>query len=592
MNNRGLEMNSKNINILLKTLYLILSFWIWIYKKWIIGGSISTSQDMVLIIFFFGLSVIVVHKKPIELFSNNNNNTKYKQRVYIGTFFAALYAGFASIGSRALMLDFSIKGCLKILTMSYWWFPVLFLLNNIKNEISTRIIKSKKQDEDFDNKLGLKAFVFISFVWILLYIGVWPGALPYDGNLELDMAKGIRPLSNWQPYIHVFIVKLFLNIFGHVSGFFLFQIFLGASLIASLFYYVYKKTGCRKRIIWVLIYAITLCPAIFTTTMILLRDYLFSVGMAWLVFLLLIYDKKHISKSYYWGLLIAAILASSMRSNGIIVFFIAFINFLLQSIKYKDKYLVVVSGILFIFMLAVNGPLEKIFDVQEQTRVTFLSQPAIDAFMCVKAKGGDLPEEAEQLMEDITLLDKDSWWHNYTDDHFDMSCDVSDTSSMYILKCYILTLIKEPHLVIWNRLNKVSNMWEIFGHGEGFIKRYFFVNFINENSGYISCEYPLVVTPMTAITEWIYKITGYLGIDYVLYRGGLFVLFILNSIVFSNGRLIKKKIVATLPVLGNFIGMFYAMGYHENRYVYWLFFCWISYIILDLFIVCVKEQEE
>ncbi len=568
---------------MLKVAYLFLSAVLFLYDKRIIGGEISSSADLFLIVYFIVISLCVIFRNPFTRYCTSSVKNR---GVIIGAAFLAVWMSFSLVGNRTLFANFSWKGMLVIFLTAVWCFPVLFLINDIK-QIIARKVRSRTAENGANNAhLGLIVFFIVFVIWLVLYIGIWPGAIPYDGNLEIAMAYGLKPLSSWQPFIHVYLVKLFSAVFGHVSAFFVFQIVLGAALISNMLLYSYKKSNCSKWIIILVATFLAISPGLFSTPMILLRDYLFSAGFAWLLFLLLIYryDKEN-GKGYYVQLFLSLFLTSSIRSNGILplIAFVAIAVYIF--IHNTDRKLLGAAIAVAVLVVCINGPVTEMLHVEEEHRISFSTMPAIDAFMAVKHYGGKLPVEVEELMKTVTLQENEDWASGYNENQFVLRYDISSISTAKILYLYVKTFFDNPHLVIWNRLSKTSVLWEIVGHGEGMIKRYFFVDFINEGSGYPDCLYPLEETPMTPITRWVYSMSSYFGLDFLNFRSGIYVIFLANSIIFAESKQRKRKLIAMVPVIVNFLGMLYAIGYHEGRYVYWLMFCWIASFVYDVFIL-------
>lgn len=555
--------------------YFSLSIYLWMYKRWATNGSMVNMVHYITIIYCMTATVIVLVICPLKRNGKfwSIRGWELNTKRLLSIIGLSLYTGFAIIAYYA-MFKFSIKGLIKVLLFGVWCFPQILIYIWLLEYLKEKIRLNRRKDEDEDPYFFWKYFLLLFVVWNILYTGEWPGGLPYDANLEIDTALGNVPFSSWQPYIHVLIVRLALKLGGHISMFFLWQIALGAALLSGLLSFFYKNSKIKKGWIYgILIFCMLFSP-IHTIVMILLRDPIFSMGFAWMFFLLLNYRRERL-KGYYIQLFIALFIVTTMRSNGIVPFLFLLPVLVIYGVK-RDKRLCITGIVILAAFGMMNGPLARYVGVEKKKETNFAIQTAIDGFMSVKHYGGVLPDEVENLMEEIKLEGVDDWAEGYNELQFVRTYDATGASTAEILKLYIETFVKNPYLIIRNRLIKCSTIWEIFGHGEPMVYRYLGVNTRDDYYFYLPDK-----GEMSEITHGIRFFINGLNVEFLTYRSGIYLVLILIHLIYSDFK--KRNLFACIPVFGNVVGLIYALGFHESRFVYWVTLCWGILFLYEIF---------
>lgn len=575
--------NNRLFALCFRILYFNLSVYLWVYKKWAVNGDMNDMVHYITIIYCITASILAAVICPMdmrgEIWYVRGWELNKKRLLYISIL--SLYTGFA-IGAYYALFNFSMTGIIKIILLGLWCFPLILTYIWLIEWLKEKVCVNRRQENKEDKYFFWKCFLLLFVVWNILYTGAWPGGLPYDANLEIDTALGNVPFSSWQPYIHVMIVRLALKLGGHISMFFMWQIALGAALLSGLLSFFYHKSKIKKKWMYCILVFLMLFPPIYTIVMILLRDPLFSMGFAWMFFLLLNYKREKI-KGYYLQLFIALFIVATMRSNGIIPFLFLFPFLMVYGIK-KDKHLCTIGITILLIFCVINGPLARYVGVEKVTSTNFAIQTAVDGFMSVKHYGGDLPDGVEKLMEEIKLEGIDDWTEGYSEQQFQRTYDATGVSTFKILDLYMKTFLKNPYLIIRNRLIKCSTIWEIFGHGESMVYRYLGVNTRNDYYFYLLDE-----REMSKVTHGIRAFIDGLNAEFLTYRSGIYLVFILIHLIYSDLK--KRTLFACIPIFGNVIGLAYALGYHESRFVYWITLCWGILFLFEIF-ECSKKNEK
>ncbi len=555
------------------TVYSILSFLIWVYKRWITNGSMETMPSYMIIVYGVLMSVIALRIGFIAIMESEESLSlrgyKLTKVSAILLLVLALYYGFAMSGWYALFAySLSITGIIKVFLVSLWCYPQLLIYIYIIQWVKEKVIASREREKKPDNHMWYKLFIIAFLIWNLLYVGFWPGGLPYDANLEIDTAMGNVPFSSWQPYIHVYIVRFALFLGNHISMFFMMQIAFEAALLAGFLCYLHKNHHISRKLIFISFILLILYMPIFSLGMELLRDSIFSLGYSWMVFLLIIYmdGKSGNVKLYYLQLFVSFFIVSTMRSNGIIVLSILAPSLIVYGVKRKNKKLCLVSTIVLVLWICINGPFAKLAKVEKVLNNNFAVESAIDDMRAVKQFGGTLPEGADEYLESIKIDSVEHWYDNYSDWTWARTYDMTNASTFKVVKYYIGTFFKNPYYVIKNRLTKSSIIWEIFGHGERIATNYISVN--TRDDYYF---YPREEGLMTSTAVALKMFTESLYADAFTLRSGLPIVLILLLLIYSKNRGNYTFVVP--PTALNILALIYSLNYHERRYIYWIVMC-------------------
>lgn len=571
-------------------IYSALSFVIWVYKRWITNGDISTFSTYMTTVYGIAMSLMAIAIGWDILPDCNGNTIKLRgallpKMTIVLLLPLSLYFGFAMSGWYSVFLSgITFNGILKIVIVSAWCFPQLVSYIYIIRVLNERV--QRNVSLEIDGYLTIKLFIFAFIIWNLIYIGLWPGGLPYDANLEIDMALGNVPFSSWQPYLHTYLVRIALALGNHISMFFLLQISFEAILLASYFGYLHKKRGINKKVIYAVFAFLILQMPLFCIGMELLRDSIFSLAFAWLVFLLIVYEDDRIGevKLYYVQLFVAFFLVVSMRSNGIVVLTILLPFLIWRGIR-KDKKLLFLSLLVAVIVILINGPFAKMAGVERETRDSFLLTSMIDDMKAVNYFGGELTEDAHEYLESIKIDSVQHWYDDFSEWQSQRTYDATTASTIRVMKYYFTTLFHNPYYVIRNRLTKSSIIWEVFGHGERYIESYMGVN---TRDGYYFFERE--ENSMTPISNALRNITTSLCCDFITLRSGLALVLILLLFGCSNNR--KKYCLAALPIIANVAALIFSLNFHERRFSYWINLCFMVIILYEICTVKKVNNEK
>ena len=204
---------------------------------------------------------------------------------------------------------------------------VTILENIIKN--NNDIIYNKKEK----NKKGMLVF-FITLTilivcWLPYLLSYFPGGIFSDTTNTISEALGSKSLSNHNPILYAFIMRLFIIIGNNINGlqsaielFTIFQTLVMGITFSYFVYWLYKKNVSFKFLIpTILFYAI--CRLIPLYAISIWKDTPFCIALFWYILFLaeIIYQEgenlQRISGIVIYNILL--LLVSFLRNNGIYI---------------------------------------------------------------------------------------------------------------------------------------------------------------------------------------------------------------------------------------------------------------------------------
>lgn len=201
------------------------------------------------------------------------------------------------------------------------------------------------------------AFAVICLVWAVYIAVYYPGNIPYDGYLQLDMYFGIKPLTNHHPILTTKLIgwlvslgKWLINYNFGVFLFVAFQSLICAAIYAYVSIYMLLLSG-KKLCYWLTVIFYAAAPMWGSYSSTLGKDALYYAFFALFCTFLFQFacNSQQIGKRKILGVIVISILLVLFRSDGIYVVIPSLIALILFNRKICKKAIVVL-----LCVIAVN----------------------------------------------------------------------------------------------------------------------------------------------------------------------------------------------------------------------------------------------
>ncbi len=525
------------------------------------------------------------------------------QKILVGL--GSIYISFSFFGSNLISENFNIKTFLVYIIFSIWIYLLFpFVFNFIKK------IKVKNKNKELDKKRiwihRLIVFAIVVIIGIIYQLIFNPYILPPDGYMQLSDISN-NTLSNWHPYMHTLLIKMFYLLFGDVKYFITFRIIIYACILTNILFYFYKKNMSLTKIYITAIF-ITILPVtgIFLVTM--WKDVDFSLAILYLTFLIYLiikdFDYFNKNKFNYLFLVICLICIGVFRHNGIVAMIFTIIMLLIYALKKKKKILLIILFVPIISVYIINKPLYKLLKV-EDAPANFDVATILHGFNYLMYTDNlNIDNEAYRYL--ISKMPKKAWKYSYDKYNIDLMLHYTDydirnvkLNKKKLVKLYMKQFVKTPSFLIKDRLYGTDIIWNVSEKDEIMTYKYqifhdgFETNYAklfdisakknnlkmyaNENSAQKYVDNLLVFIANNEILNSLF------------FRVGIYIDILIILIIYSI--LIKKKelTICLVPVIINTLTLLLFMHHYEYRYVWNIFL--ISCLFLLIFVYNNKEKD-
>lgn len=519
-------------------------------------------------IFLYGCLLLLL-KFTKDSFSENKNN-----KIKILFLLSSLYISFSILGKYLIddISIFSVIGYLLLTTLFYKLMPFFM------NLIELIYVKMKYKSKPENNNLFLSRLLIFVITISILFIYEFlfsPYIYLADGFMELQSAKG-QALSNWHPYLHILLLKLFYCIFNNVTSFIYFRIIIYALLFNKIIFYFQKK---GLSLLWVDLITIifNIMPTTGTIMVTLLKDVDFSIALVALTFFvyLIFYDFEQFNKNKfnYLFLLISLIGVGFFRHNGFYISIGVIILLMTKSFKAHSNWLKITICSFIIVAFFIKVPLIKWLKVEK-------APPNFDMATIIHGFGYIMLEDKDELSkETYSYLTKnilsfkafELYYHKYNIDpllHYNSSKESHKIRNKKINKSKLISLylkqvLKSPLYLLKDRLYGTDIIWNVVDNGK--IKSLKYQTLYDEFSVNYKAEFIMNGRNSEFVTNVLNFIANNDLLNILFYRVGLYIDIL---IILINYQFVKKKkyLICLFPLLFNIITLFIAMHYQAFRY--------------------------
>jgi hypothetical protein len=515
-------------------------------------------------------------------------------------FFVAitLFSSFSLVGNDLFFefsfLNFTVKNVSLFLLTSLVVFPIeLFILYLFKKWHGR--LNSNQYYIFNPILLWFIFFVIISLIWSIYLCAFYPALMSADSMDQWQQALGLSPLTDWHPAFHTITIKWLMHLYQYPSIVSIVQIIFAASVVSSFLLFLCTK-GLPIKFAIIIATVFPALPNNGVNIVTLWKDIPYTVSLLWLTLVLgkLIFDSNKFSKSFVNLLSLIGALCSVglFRHNGIIVFFLSVIFLLVFAIKYKNiKYVVsILMACLILFL--IKGPLFTYYQVSPTPAGIKFTAPIHGVGSTVYHEKNISPKTLSFLENIMPVEDWVLYYSPYTANPYlfntpnDFMKKLSSHSTPEILNIYMESLIRNPIIVLYDRLEGVNLIWDIAQSGKAYNYRY--ADGIIENNVGITGVDNFLTKNINEILEVSSRIQV---VDALLWRGGIYTVFLLLIIYYILLFGLWDKLVLFIPVIGNIVSLIFSMAWQDYRYVYFEFFI-TGFILLYVLLIQNNKSSE
>lgn len=619
------EGNRLNTNLFLNFLKCFSVFTVISYI--FIGSCKTTSKIKILfpvILFFlfssyhklslsFALKILFLLLSIFAGFSEENISKSlimqkyYTKKNIICIFIVALYAAFACFGHDLFLSSSLVSASLSDISIficsSIWWGLIilmfLYILESIKLSNYSKKMQASKRSK---KSIWIIAVTILSGVWILALFAYWPGNMTSDSVDQWLQATGIKQINAAHPPLYTLMIKICSSLIPHPAFFVLIQIMFFSLLIGYLFSLLYQIANKKNIIIFGAIFALLPCNYMIITTM--WKDIPFTMC---LVILTLLLTKIAKEPEKFWHnkinlllLVISLIGAKELRYNGVIVFVLSILYMCYFAMKHRKFLVRILITLLFTLMLIsfIHKPVYNFFNVRTENE----SKPYITMFAALGSainKGGTFSENTEEIL--YKIMPPEDWikWYNpFNIDSYRHNpelkggMNVNQVSLSQAFSCYLEGLFKYPGIIIKDRLDGSNIVWGVIQPQNSFNHRYAEGIWLPANISADMLDIPLKWdTPevyhsqnfLTTMFDLLRtQVEKYQITDIFIFRSGIYLIIYMILLLYNWINKRKWFLAASIPLLGNTLSLMLLLAHQSYRYVWYVFLCVITLIILTL----------
>lgn len=488
---------------------------------------------------------------------------------WIGLPIVSFITAFTLVGNRGIIypLDTSITfgRIVTLILVGIWSIPIILLF--IRTYEKVGLYENKKEH--------YRSFIIICSVVIIVpacfaLAAFNPGISSYDTNECLAIyAHNIKNMPNWHPPFYVLLLKLIITVWDSTYAVIIVQFVFWEFVVLELIAFLYRKNISDKMLlVFAVFWGVNTSNVLYLCT--IWKDIPYGISLLWLTLIIskLVVDRKYYEgrRKIYIELVIALVLVCFMRQNGIVPYILSVLGLVIFYKKNRKLILSIATSLVLIFV--IRGPLYSAIGVVE-TPETFggkyigLGQDILAAYYT----GGDLSEEALEIVNVLTNNNRDSFGFNPYWANSSYALDVSMTE---FVKIYFDTFIENPTVMIKEILCRNDCIWDVF-EGEG--ARVNLINYLGHWDGNDNWNDYYPPNKYTAWSNFVSKDTTFTGesqlFSILFWRCGVY--FLIGIYVFWSmqiKRVQKECYLVFVPYVAQILSLVLSTGWSDFRY-YW-----------------------
>jgi hypothetical protein len=500
-----------------------------------------------------------------------------------------IYATFAFSGYKLFLAEYPIKDLFKktvyFIIMGCWLSFIAIAFLYFTELCKQAIYRHTTNNNDVRSSLTKLYFTFagiLFFCWFIYLIAFFPANMSADSLVQWQQAMGYSKLNNWHPVFHTLFNRFFLTIYTSPASLALAQMIFITGIAANFFLFLYKKGIPAKWLMGAaLVFALIPANSVYSVT--LWKDVPFTFSLIWLtlVFAKIVTDDTYFrNKAAYAEIVLALITTALFRHNGMPVYALGVAGLVLYFFKTRKAGLLICAAVSIGCIMLYNSYISNPSRVIPNPPSVKLVAP-VHGLAAVRYYGGELSPETKHEMEKI--LPDSVWVNNYNpfsaDEYIYFSRkpfiqNLAKVSDSKMISLYANTFVKNPFLIIRDRLCGAELEWNVFPANGSFNYKYH--TQIDKN------DFGLKTSDnfLKKILVFCLHASEHVA-DPFLWRGGIFnilMLFLLFLFLKHN----RWYLLIFITFLGSDLSLLLSMTIQNFRYVYFVptifGFLWLLYI--------------
>ncbi len=576
--------SSKVTGFLLWILYSNILIYTSFYFNWRQQLIQSAYMITVIIILISIVSVIWMHKNKDSESTKTITSLKMHFGNYVLTIIFGLIVSFFYFGKSFLYDNtgywITLNKLHYFLLLSITAVIYIFLSFSLLDMFRMYIIDISDTGIDYRTHYFI-LFIIQAAILGAYFYGLNPGNMSYDTYNQVSQLKGIISFNTWHPIGHTLFIGLLLKIWDNYAIITIFQI-LFFSAVTSAFYIMLLKNRVKWQLIYVTAIVMSTIPSTGVNVVTQWKDIPFTVGLLWgtLILFKLTLEREYFSKIFHVFEFIFCLLTICLfRFNGILAFILmlalAFIYVINSKNKIQKRNYYISTATIFLIVILINNVIpDRLQAVPNPPGMKL--RPVYQGFaaMYVSGEEDDLSSQNRKLIETVCAPEQMYEFYNpYFADTLSSNTpkflnNLSKINTGTALKMYIEALIKEPEVIIGDKLNLATTMWSVTKDPFSYNNAYTTViqKEMTEEFGVSRSE-----NIMTRVVEKIAGITYYENYlsNTLVWRTGFFLA--LEFILMLYVIIIRdKRLSLFIPLLSNALIVFLTMPAQDYRYLWFI----------------------
>lgn len=509
----------------------------------------------------------------------------------------ALYASFASFGQRFFLdgntrIHFSEKGLLILLSGTFWFVPIIYLLLFGLERLALSLRSKDISPRLYRHLAFWTMLAILCIIQAIILWSFWPGGFANDSINILSQAAGVYIITSWHPPLNAMLYRVILAVCPDAGAIVAVQMFLFV-LLCTKFLMLGFDHGISFKVLTFLGILFNLLPNQVISGICPVKDYLYMLALLWETYLLirLILNPEELHRwQFLLALSLAMFLIYGFRHNGIVPFIALLVLFAWITVRHFPQIklrLTVVSLSSILMIAAYRGPLYSLLHVSQDVHMSPYITMLCAAASCIN-KDLPLSEESSAIMESVLPLDQWGTYYNRYLGHDPYYWGRGDLAAEYYFNptritareaftVYLDALCKYPDVVIKDRLDGADLLWDVRQPTDSFNTKGFLdvtlsaENHLESYFDLTKIEYGVPYRNPSPLAE-AYRVTVKTPSDSIwdilLWRSGIYLILLMILVLFWWRNRMKIFLWATVPLLGEIVGLSLVMYHQSFRYVH------------------------
>lgn len=451
-------------------------------------------------------------------------------------------------------------------------------------------LKSKKTEDENVPRIKIVFYaIFPLLIFFLYFIAFYPAVMTSD-SLDQWSQTITHNFNDWHPVAHTWFIMLTTSLWKSPAAFVIIQIFI-FSLVIGYMCYSFEKSGVNKLAIYFTLAFMALIPVNGIYSITIWKDILYSVLLC--LFTIILFNIINSGGEWlYKKINVMLFLTSSLgmslfRHNGILVFSITIIIFL---IIFRKRFfrLYIFSGMVIFIYIIITSPIYNHYNIPASDPNEALAIPTQQIASVIALDGGI---SAEQSAFFNSILPTDLWKANYNPYSVDplkfneeFNREFLNENKKMFFNNWLSLVINNPKIAIESYLKQTSVIWQINQFDDGVVTLYATSIYPKETGEQMGISSNII---SKGITSNITRLLDQTSIkpNLVIWRPAIYTLLIILLAFTLILRGQWRKALIVLPILLNTAMLLVAIPAQDFRYLY------ANLLIVGVVFLCSLTKE-